>query len=213
MIIEDKFEISAPIQQVWDFLLDIPSVSRCIPGAQEVEQVDEQTFNGSLVVKVGPIKANFSGKAILAEVEPPRRIIARAEAKDKSTASMVSAAFTAVLTEITSSQTEIAYQVDVAIRGRLGQFGQGVIRETAKQVTQAFAECLQARLAEQMAAAAPPPEPPQRDGSPMSTPTTAPAAPRPQASPSLLSILLKAVMASINNWFRAILPGSRKPVD
>ena len=204
MIIEDKFVVSAPTQQVWDFFLDIPKISTCIPGAEKVEQIDDETFSGTLVVKVGPIKANFSGKATLTEVEPPYRITAKGQGKDKNTASMVSATFTAILTELEPGQTEVAHNVDVAIRGRLGQFGQGVIRETAKQVTQAFVTCVQAKIAGQA-------EPQSNLGanqSDISTSTASQAhSPRP---PSLLSIIFKSIITAIGNWLRAMRPGSKK---
>lgn len=213
MIIEDKFAISNPIGEVWDFFLDIPGVSTCVPGVEKVEQVDDETFAGTLAVKVGPIAANFDGRVVIADMEPPRRLVARAEGKDKRTASMVSAAFTATLNETAPDETEVSYQIDVTIRGRLGQFGQGVIRETARQMTQAFATCVQARLAEKAA----------EDGQPGSQPdvveanrSSAPSAPREARAsdpPSLLTIVLRAIITSIRTRVRALWSGSGRPAD
>lgn len=210
MIIEDKFVISAPVQQVWDFFLDVPSVSTCVPGVKKVEQIDDQNFRGSLGVKVGPISANFSGKATLVDLEPPHRLKAKAQGKDKTTASMVNATFTATLTELEPSQTEIDYQIDVAIRGRLGQFGQGVIRETTKQITQVFVECVQERLTAQMAGGTSTSDMNKEGGTTTSTEVTEAQSP---AAPSLLSIFFKAIVTSIGNWVRSLWPGSGKPAD
>jgi carbon monoxide dehydrogenase subunit G len=215
MIIEDKFVISAPIRQVWDYFLDIPGLSGCVPGADRVEQVDDSSFTGNLVVKVGPIKTNFSGKATLTELEPPHRLTARAQGKDKNTASMVSATFTAALTEVEPDQTEVAYKVDVVIRGRLAQFGQGVIRETSKQITRVFVACAQAKIVAQIAATEQPGVEPEADPNRIAASTASGTPPQVQSStpPSLLSILFKSVIASINNWFKALWSSSGKPVD
>ena len=212
MIIEDKFVISAPIQEVWDFFLDIPAIGPCLPGAEQIEQVDDENYKGNLVVKVGPIKANFNMQVALTDLEPPHRLAAKAQGKDKNTASMVSATFTASLTETEPGQTEVAHHVDVAIRGRLGQFGQGVIRETAKQITQVFATCVQAKLT----------APSRQEGSPVISSDgihSAKAAESTAASmeqlkqPSLITIFLKAILTTIREWFQSLKSASTKVVD
>ncbi|MFQ5857182.1 MAG: CoxG family protein [Anaerolineae bacterium] len=205
MIIEDRFVIPVPIQQVWDFFLDIPGVSKCIPGVEKVEQADGQTFTGSLGVRVGPIAANFEGKVVLAELEPLHRLVVRAEGKDRSTASMVSGTMTATLSETAPGQTEVAYQIDVAIRGRLGQFGQAVIVETAKQISRAFAACVQAQLADQAALPFDRAQD-ERQSSGQAPPSATHEAQSPE-SPSVLSIVLSALLASMVNGLRSLRAG------
>lgn len=215
MIIEDKFVISASQQAVWDFLLDIPKVSTCVPGAEKVEQVDDNTFAGTLTVKVGPIKANFSGQATLTDLTPPQSLTATAQGKDKTTSSMVSATFTANLTEIEPGQTEVAFKIDVAIRGRLGQFGQAVIRETSKQITQIFVSCVQAKIAEESADTEQPTSSTESEanaGEEGAVASTSAQAQTP-APPSLISIIFKSILATIANWFRSSGSDSRKPAE
>jgi carbon monoxide dehydrogenase subunit G len=146
MLIEQTFVINAPAQQVWDFLFDIPRMSACMPGVEKVEQVDDQTYQGTLKVKVGPIAAQFGGKVTLLEVEAPHRMLAKAEGTDARTASLVSATFGSTLKPLTDDSTEVAYQVDVAVRGLLGRYGQGVMREVAKGMTARFARCVEETL-------------------------------------------------------------------
>lgn len=215
MIIEDKFVISAPQQDVWDFLLDIPKVSACIPGAEKVEQVDDNTFAGTLTVKVGPIKAKFSGKATLTDLTPPQSLTATAQGKDKTTSSMVSATFTATLTEIEQSQTEVAFKVDVAIRGRLGQFGQAVIRETSKQITQIFVSCVQTKITEESTNTGQPASPSNFESNEEGRENITSASAQAQAPepPSLISIILKSILTTIGNWFRSSRSDSRKPAE
>ena len=149
MIIEDSFSISSPIENVWDFFLDLPKVSTCVPGEAKADWVDDETITATLGVKVGPIKANFDGKVKLMELTPPRHAVVQVEGKDKMTGSIVRAVCTGSLSATEPNATKVSYHVDVAIRGRLGQFGQGVIREIAKQMTLDFAICVQKLLTEQ----------------------------------------------------------------
>lgn len=213
MIIEDRFTIGAPVEDTWHFLLDIPRVSQCIPGAQDIEQVDDETYKGALVVKVGPIGANFSGQVQLVDLDPPHSMKATARGKDRATSSMASIDFSAALAPLDGGETEVTFHVDVSIRGRLGQFGQGVMRETARQLTQVFAECVQARLAQQSAGKHDSPktagdaidDSSANDDSTNTYPAPATAVSQngPQA-PSLVAILVKSIVNTFRNWLRSL---------
>lgn len=145
MQIKDSFVINAPQDKVWEFLFDIPKLSKCVPGIESVEVVDDKTYRGKLVVKVGPIRSEFGGTVTLTEVEAPDRIAGSVEGDDKSSASSVKATFTGTLKTIEGG-TEAAFQVDANLRGRLAQFGGPVITATAKKLTAEFAKNLRAQL-------------------------------------------------------------------
>ena len=147
MNIEQKFTVQVPIRTLWDFLIDIEQMSACVPGAENVKATGEETFEGVLKIKVGPIQASFAGTAQLLETDAPRRLVAKGQASDQRSSSMASATFTATLNALDEATTEVIYQVEVNIRGALGRFGQGVIREVAKRLTAEFARCIEARLA------------------------------------------------------------------
>jgi carbon monoxide dehydrogenase subunit G len=146
MLIEQTFVLHAPAQEVWDFLFDIPRMSACMPGVEKVEAVADNAYQGTLKVKVGPIAAQFGGKVTLLEVDAPNRLVAKAEGTDARTASLVSATFGSTLKPLSADETEVAYQIDVAVRGLLGRYGQGVMREVAKNMTAKFAGCVEAAL-------------------------------------------------------------------
>jgi carbon monoxide dehydrogenase subunit G len=145
MQIKDSFVINAPQETVWDFLFDIPKLSQCIPGIESLEVVDDRTYRGKLVVKVGPIKSEFTGKVILTEVEAPNRIAGTVEGDDRASASSIKATFTGTLNPA-ADRTEAAFEVDANLRGRLAQFGGPVITATAKKLTAEFAKCLKEKL-------------------------------------------------------------------
>ena len=145
MQIKDSFVINAPQEKVWEFLFDIPKLSECVPGIEDVEVVDDRTYRGKLIVKVGPIKSSFNGAVILKEVDAPNRIAGTVEGEDKSSASSVMASFTGTLKTVEGG-TEAAFEVEANLRGRLAQFGGPVINATAKKLTAEFAKNLRERL-------------------------------------------------------------------
>ena len=70
MQINDSFIIEAPLEEVWEFFMDVEGTSRCVPGVQDFAAIDDRNFRGELKVKVGPISAQFRGTAVLLEVNP-----------------------------------------------------------------------------------------------------------------------------------------------
>ena len=145
MQIKDSFIINAPQDKVWEFLFDIPKLSECVPGIEDVEVVDDKTYKGKLVVKVGPIKTSFSGTVNLTKVNAPNQIAGTVDGEDKSSASSVMASFSGTLKSIEGG-TEAAFEVEANLRGRLAQFGGPVITATAKKLTAEFAKNLRERL-------------------------------------------------------------------
>jgi len=145
MQIKDSFTINAPQKKVWELLFDIPRLSQCVPGIEAVEVVDDKIYRGKLVVKVGPIKSQFSGVVTLTEVEPPQRIVGAVEGDDKTSASSIKATFSGTLATVDTG-TEAAFVIDLSLRGRLAQFGGPVISATAKKLTAEFAKNLRAQL-------------------------------------------------------------------
>ena len=145
MQIKDSFVINAAQETVWEFLFDIPGLSGCIPGIESVEVVDDKTYRGKLVVRVGPIKSEFTGKVTLTERDAPNRIAGTVEGDDRASASSIKATFTGTL-KPAQGGTEAAFQVEANLRGRLAQFGGPVITATAKKLTAEFAKCLKEKL-------------------------------------------------------------------
>ncbi len=134
--------MEAPVQEVWTLLQDIPRVSECLPGVEALEEADPDVYRGRLKVKIGPLAAGFGGQVTIVEREPRRLIVAQIEAEDRSSASFVRATFTSRLTSVEAG-TQIEYEMDMALRGRLAQFGSAVVGATAKKLTSQFARCLQ----------------------------------------------------------------------
>jgi carbon monoxide dehydrogenase subunit G len=131
-----KFTQTAQIpvarERLWDFLMDVPTVAKSLPGVESVTKVDDTTYQGALKVRVGPIALNLQGKIILEEQSKENwRAALRAEAKDRMAAGAVNGKTSMTLKELGSEQTELLVETDVNILGKIGEFGQPLIRKKA----------------------------------------------------------------------------------
>jgi carbon monoxide dehydrogenase subunit G len=143
MFFEGKIELDTSVSNAWDFLIDINKFSACLPGIEEIRQIDDKTFEGVLAAAVGPISGKFSFHSTIVESRPPEQMIVRTEGTDSVTKSTLSADMTLDLRGVMDSKTEMAYRADVNIKGRLAILGDMVLRATATLILQEFARRLQ----------------------------------------------------------------------
>ncbi|HEX2385702.1 MAG TPA: SRPBCC family protein [Candidatus Binatia bacterium] len=135
-------------EPLWDFLMDVPKVAQSLPGVESVSKIDDTTYQGTLKVRVGPIALNLQGKIILEEQDKARwRAALRAEAKDRVAAGAVNGKTTMELKEIGPKETELVVETDVNILGKIGEFGQPIIRKKADQMLQQFVENIKRQIA------------------------------------------------------------------
>jgi len=149
MIFDGKIDLDVPKQQAWDFLIDINKFSTCLPGIDEVKQIDDKTFDGVLTATVGPISGKFSFRATIVESRPPEQMAVRTEGTDSVTKSTVNADMTVDLREISENKTEMDYRADIKIKGRLAILGDMVLRATATLILQEFTRRLRQGLGDQ----------------------------------------------------------------
>lgn len=148
MIVDQRVTIAAPVERVWEFMMDVPAVSRCVPGVESFEAIDDDTFEGALKIKVGPIGVRLQGRVVVVERDRENlRSQMNVSAAEKRIASTVSAKATMDLTSLGPEQTELAIHTEASILGKLGEFGQAVMRRKADQVIAEFARNMQAELA------------------------------------------------------------------
>jgi uncharacterized protein len=146
-----KFSQSAQIpvarEPLWEFLMDVPKVAKSLPGVETVTKIDDTTYEGALTVRVGPIKLNLQGKIIVEEQSKENwRAALRAEAKDRMAAGAVSGKTNMVLKELGPNQTELLVETDVNILGKIGEFGQPIIRKKADSMLKEFVENIKKQL-------------------------------------------------------------------
>jgi 2-furoyl-CoA dehydrogenase large subunit len=146
MLIEGKFTLKAPIQKVWDFLLEPGTLASSIPGGEEVEIINDKTYGCIVKQSVGPISVRFKFNVVLTEVDPPKYVkaVGRGEAMGKL--GTFTSDVTVNLAEISKDEVEVSYQTNVNIVGRLATFGERIMRAKAKSVGEEFTKNLQEKL-------------------------------------------------------------------
>ncbi len=146
MLMEGKFTLKAPIQKIWDTLLEPETLLFCIPGAEKIERIDEKTYECVVNQKVGPISVKFKFKSIITKIESPTHIEVEGEGEDIAKVGHFIQKSIVNLREVLPSEVELSYRTDATIVGKLAMFGDRILRAKAKKVEEEFTEALQERL-------------------------------------------------------------------
>lgn len=136
--------IGAPRERVWQALNDATVLQRCIPGCEEIVDESPTIRRARVMVKMGPVRARFSGRVTVSEAEPPQRCVMAFEGSGGA-AGMASGRSQVALHESTQG-TRVAYTVKASVAGKLGQIGGRLMDASAKQLADQFFAALQAHL-------------------------------------------------------------------
>lgn len=147
MELSNEFTVDVPVGEAWDVLTDLERIAPCMPGAV-LESVEDGEYRGAVKVKVGPVTAQYKGKASFVERdEDARRAVVRAEGREARGQGSASATITATLREV-GTATQVSVVTELAITGRVAQFGRGVLAEVSNKLLQQFVEQLEATVLE-----------------------------------------------------------------
>ncbi|UYM07287.1 SRPBCC family protein [Solicola gregarius] len=139
MKLTNSFRIERPAAEVFDAFLDIERVATCMPGARLVGHPAEDTYDGEVSVKVGPLGVSYAGQLKVLEVEhAERRLTMRAKGREQRGAGNADAYVIAHVRD-DDGGTLVEIDTELNIRGKVAQFGRGVIGEVTDGVMQAFA--------------------------------------------------------------------------
>lgn len=145
--IEKSFVVKAPADRVWEFLTDPYRVAKCLPGAAITEQLDDQTYAGTMTVKVGPVSANYKGQVRFERLDSDARVAELTgrglDVRGKGGADM---RMTSRLVERGPGETEVMVTSEVSVTGILAQFGRGMIQDVSDQMFEKFTEGMRAEL-------------------------------------------------------------------
>jgi carbon monoxide dehydrogenase subunit G len=135
--------IAAPRERVWDSLNDPEILWRCIPGCEEVVRRSETEFEAKMLTKIGPLRARFSGRVEMRDIEAPSGCTLFFE---DGANSMGRGHSKVTLEEITGG-TLLRYDTEAAIGGKLGQIGGRLIDASAQKMADEFFRALNSKIA------------------------------------------------------------------
>lgn len=150
MLIKNQFEVSEPLDKVWEFFGDVPQVAACLPGAELTDVLaDEQgdeTYAGTVGVRMGPVRLQFTGRATIVERDDAtRRMVIDAAGADQKGRGQAAMTITAQLTSA-GSGTRVDLDQDLQLSGAAAQYGRGMIRDVTSVLMGQFATNMQRRI-------------------------------------------------------------------
>lgn len=172
----NTFDVSVPVETAWKVLTDVERIAPCLPGAQ-LQEIEGDEYRGIVKVKVGPIQAQYKGKAVFVERDDTAfRAVLEASGRDTRGQGNASATITAQL-EGAGESTHVTVTTDLTVTGKVAQFGRGVLADVSAKILTQFVDNLEQTvlvddaIATPAAAEAAAPSAPVADPSVSETPT------------------------------------------
>jgi 2-furoyl-CoA dehydrogenase large subunit len=145
MKLDGTIEIAAEADAVWRVLIDPRDLAACVPGVEDVRQIDDRTFEGMVHASIGPIDGRFDFRTVMTRVDFPDGLIVEVEGTDSMTRSRVLAHVEAALLSA-GPTTTLTYRATISTKGRLAIIGDMVLRATAGVMIGQVTRCLRDRL-------------------------------------------------------------------
>jgi carbon monoxide dehydrogenase subunit G len=147
MVITTRFQLSVPVEAAWAYLLDVPKIAHCVPGASLTEVIDDKTYEGKVEVKLGPIGVSYKGQITIESMDEATHTVAvKAAGNETRGRGGASATMTAQL-QPSATGTDVIMTTDLSVSGVVAQFGRtGIMQEVAQRMAQRFANCVDQEL-------------------------------------------------------------------
>lgn len=144
---EHSFVVKAPKPEVWSYLIDPYRVAPALPGAAITEKVDEQTYKGTITMKVGPVSARYRGTVRFEKLDAAAGTAEiAASGQDVTGRGGADMKMTSRLAERAPGETEVNVASEVNVTGILAQFGRGLMQDVSNQMFQRFTEAMRGEL-------------------------------------------------------------------
>lgn len=144
MQMSDTRQIAVPPSEVYAALLDPDMLQKCVPGAQDVTGSIEDGYEATVVQKVGPVKATFKGQVTLSDLVPDTALTISGEGKGGAAGFAKGGAVVRLAAK--DGGTELSYDVEAKVGGKLAQLGSRIIDGFAKKMADQFFNNLQEAL-------------------------------------------------------------------
>jgi carbon monoxide dehydrogenase subunit G len=160
VILDQAIIVPLPPEPIWTFMMDVPAMGRCVPGVESIQAQDDDTFLGVLKVRVGPIAVRLEGRVTVTERNADEwRAKMQVDAADRKINGAVNAKAVLQLRPLDHGRTEIGIRTDAAVLGKLGEFGQSIVRRKADQILVEFVDTMARTIASKQPSANPTADP------------------------------------------------------
>jgi carbon monoxide dehydrogenase subunit G len=137
--------IAVPQSRVWEGLNDPEVLKACIPGCDTIEKISDTEYRVAMTAAVGPVKAKFNGKLLLADLNPPNSYTLSFEGSGGAAGFGKGGAQVALAPE--GAATKLSYKANAQVGGKLAQVGSRLIDGVAKKMADEFFQRFNVQLA------------------------------------------------------------------
>src|SRR5579863_1355720 len=130
--------IEAPREKVYAALNDVDVLRQCIPGCDEITKTSDTEMNAKVTLRIGPVKASFTGKVTLSDLDPPNGYTISGEGSGGMAGFAKGGAKVSLVPD--GEATILNYVVNADIGGKIAQLGARLIDGTAKKLAGDFFE-------------------------------------------------------------------------
>lgn len=145
MELKDEIRIAAPRERVYRALNDPDVLKDALPGCEEIEKISDTEYTAKILVKIGPVKARFSGKVTLDPSGAPEHFSLQGEGTGGAAGFAKGGADVNLAEE--SEETVLTYDAKAEVGGKLAQIGSRLVlsssRKLAGQFFQRFKEIVE----------------------------------------------------------------------
>lgn len=143
----ETFQVAAPVESVWRFLMRPENVVACMPGASLGQVIDERSFLGAVKLKIGAVTAQYQGKITYTEVEPGNHSVTLlAEGTERGGGTVSGTIRTQLVPLPGNAATEVRVQSSIDLTGRILQVGRGMIEGVSAQIIKKYVANVKAML-------------------------------------------------------------------
>ena len=128
--------IPVPQAEVWRGLNDPEVLKACIAGCESIEKVSDNEYKVVIVAAVGPVKAKFSGKLLLSDLNPPNSYSLSFEGSGGAAGFGKGGAQVSLKSE--GAGTRLSYSAKASVGGKLAQVGSRLIDGVARKMADDF---------------------------------------------------------------------------
>ncbi len=144
--IEGGFQVPFPPDQVWAFMVDLPAVAACLPGAA-IQEHEGDRVKGKIAIKFGPMAAAFNGAARLERDDAARRAVFRGAGQDTLSQSRATGDIAYRVHALEGGQTRVDVDLEYTLQGPLAQFSRsGLVQDFVRRMIADFGKNVGARL-------------------------------------------------------------------
>lgn len=147
MQINSTFSVAAPIDTVWDTIMDFDRVAGCVPGARILNKLSDDAYQVGVTVKLGPVNMQYKGLLnVIERNAAEHRAVLGGKAQETRGQGTAEATVTLQLTEEAGGTTRGTVSAELALSGKAAAMGKGVIGSVTEQMMAVFASNLQAMI-------------------------------------------------------------------